>query len=173
MSSSSLRLEVFAGLDVGDWRGRPMDKPTIPAWNGSVLKALRESRGWSAPELARAVGANKSQIYKWEDSENVPGADYLAAFLVLFGVGPMSFFTGVDGYQQFVVRHETGAVAEKMDDKLTEMINSPLPGRRMRALLSAGRHGKAGAARSRGARGQEEPTRPLPADPARNRGRES
>jgi transcriptional regulator with XRE-family HTH domain len=161
MSIADLRLHIQACVGVGELdESSSMDKPAIPRWNGSVLKALRESKRWSPQRLAEAVGCHKSQIYKWEDSENAPGADYLAAFSVLFGVGPMAFFVGVDGYQEFVVKHETGASTG--DRELEEMAKSPLRGRQLRAMISAGRRGSAGAPRSQAADdrdGQPQPRR--------------
>lgn len=153
---------------------REMEKPTRPQWNGSVLKTLREARGWSAKLVAAAVGANKSQVPKWESSETTPGADYLAAFSVLFGVPAMYFFAGTEQYQQFVIRSVelTGGVIPSVTphtkEEIDEMAQSPLPGERLRARLSANRLERRGEVRDDDARDQGEQPQPPPSRPGQS-----
>lgn len=167
MRNSNLRLTFRELSDMGHFAiVGTTDKPTRPQWNGSVLKALRESRDMEPRDLAAVVGAHKSQVYKWEEGENTPGADYLAAFSVLFGVAPMTFFVGVDAYQAFVVRQQTEAPLEKAAAELEDMASSPLPGRRMRAVLNVDRREKSDAARQRSAHDPGEQPRTPQANPS-------
>lgn len=128
-----------------------MEKPTRPQWNGESLRALRELRGLKPEQLGEAVGCNRSQISKWERSENTPGGDYVAAFALFFNVNATYFFAGTEAYQEQAVRrmaeyHGTAAPPIRYTkQQLDEMARNPLPGRRARARLNADRLEKRGA----------------------------
>lgn len=130
-----------------------VDKPMIPKWNGAELKALREARGWSTIHLARLVGAHKSSVPRWEGEEGdrqTPGADYLAALSMLFGVPPMAFFTGQEGYNAAILKFAgEGALDADESQRWKQMKESPLPGKRKRAeiKISEGRRGKPASTR--------------------------
>lgn len=51
-------------------KGPPVDRPTF----GKRLKARRESRGLSRPELAQLTGINVRVIESWEQGRREPGA---------------------------------------------------------------------------------------------------
>jgi transcriptional regulator with XRE-family HTH domain len=39
---------------------------TVPLGLGQRIKSAREARGWTQPELGRAVGVSKSAVSQWE-----------------------------------------------------------------------------------------------------------
>jgi transcriptional regulator with XRE-family HTH domain len=41
----------------------------ITNWDGSRLRALREMKGMTRPDLARAVGVTKVTVFYWEDQQ--------------------------------------------------------------------------------------------------------
>lgn len=44
------------------------------------------ARGVSLPKIAKAIGINQSNLYRWQDRETGPSGMYLAAFADYFGV---------------------------------------------------------------------------------------
>lgn len=132
-----------------------MDKPVRPQWNGAALKALRVAKGWSQDTLAAIVGGNRSQVYKWEDSETTPGADYMAAFSVVFGVPPMHFVTGIDLYQQYVVAFQRDTPKDEEEPQLHA--------ERLKKRLASGEVQKRAATAVGQRRGR--PPRPRPPSP--------
>jgi transcriptional regulator with XRE-family HTH domain len=59
---------------------------------GKALSLLRELRGKSQAEIARAAGVGKSQISKYEKGRELPKLDSLARILEALGVAPQVFF---------------------------------------------------------------------------------
>lgn len=99
MSTSSMRQVSNLTQTVEDWLCQMPDKAARPKWNGQALKKHREARGWSVDELAEILGAAPGLIYKWENSESMPKADWLAAILLVLDVPAVRFFTGLDEFQ--------------------------------------------------------------------------
>lgn len=76
------------------------DKALRPKWNGAALKKHREACGWSVEKLAQALGmTNPGLVYKWENGESMPKADWLAAIVIVLNQPAIRFFTGIDEFQ--------------------------------------------------------------------------
>lgn len=88
-------------------------KALRPKWNGQALRKHREARGWSVEDLATALGASPGLVYKWENGESMPKADWLAAIVIVTNQPAIRFFTGIDEFQgrlkgeALITRHET------------------------------------------------------------------
>ncbi|HVT16653.1 MAG TPA: helix-turn-helix transcriptional regulator [Thermoanaerobaculia bacterium] len=59
---------------------------------GRALSLVRELRGLSQTEVARAAGAGKSQISKYERGRELPRLDSLARILAVLHIGYGPFF---------------------------------------------------------------------------------
>lgn len=53
---------------------------------GEKLKQLRQSRNWSQPELAEAIGIEQSYLSKLENDKSIPSADMLNRILQAFDI---------------------------------------------------------------------------------------
>lgn len=99
MSTSRVRRVSDLTRNVKDLSRQMADKTARPKWNGDALRKHRKARGWDVEALAEVIGASKGLIYKWENSENTPGADWFVALLIVFDVPAVRFFTGIDEFQ--------------------------------------------------------------------------
>lgn len=59
------------------------------------IKRLREAKGMTQAELARAVKASKATVCLWESGGRRPGLDYLMALADVFGC-PVDVILGRD-----------------------------------------------------------------------------
>jgi transcriptional regulator with XRE-family HTH domain len=85
---------------VQDWLSHMADKALRPKWNGDALKRAREARRWSVKDLAQTLGMkNPGLVYKWENSESMPTADWLAAIVLVLDTPAIRLFTGLDEFQ--------------------------------------------------------------------------
>lgn len=109
MSTSHMRPVSNLTPPVKDWSRQMSDKAARPKWNGAVLREHRKARRWEVDELADHLGATKSLVYKWENNESTPGADWFAALLLVFEVPALQFFTGIDECQKEIRRRAIGA----------------------------------------------------------------
>lgn len=63
------------------------------------IRELREARGMTQAELARAVKASKPTVCMWESGARRPGLDYLLALADVFGC-PVDAILGRDGPEE-------------------------------------------------------------------------
>lgn len=123
MATSSVRRVSNLTQVVGDLLSQMADKALRPKWNGAALKRHREARGWDVSELAAALGASPGLVYKWENSDSMPKADWLAAIVIVFNQPAIRFFTGIDEFQErlkggaLLTRRETTIDVEGEDTK--------------------------------------------------------
>jgi transcriptional regulator with XRE-family HTH domain len=54
-------------------KGRVVKRPLV----GTRLREQREKLGYTQEDVAKAVGVNKNQIYRYENETSMPGADVL------------------------------------------------------------------------------------------------
>jgi len=100
------------------------DKAPRPRWNGEALRKHRQARGWSVGDLVEVLGASEALIYKWENSESMPKADWLAAIVLVFDVPAIRFFDGLDAFQMrmkgraLIARPDLPLVVEGQDSGL-------------------------------------------------------
>jgi len=99
MSISTVRGVSILSVTVPDSAIEMADKAPRPRWNGAALTRHRKARDWSVEDLARILGASPGLIYKWEASESMPKADWLAALVLVFDVPAIRFFDGLDEFQ--------------------------------------------------------------------------
>jgi transcriptional regulator with XRE-family HTH domain len=70
----------------------PASKPPRPARNplaeaiGAEIKKLREGRGWSQLDLARALGSDPSKVSKYERGQHLPPHELLLRLAGVFGI---------------------------------------------------------------------------------------
>jgi transcriptional regulator with XRE-family HTH domain len=53
---------------------------------GSRLKEQREKKGYTQDDVAKAIGINKNQIYRYENDQSSPNADVLGGLADFLGV---------------------------------------------------------------------------------------
>lgn len=99
MSISSVRRVSNLTRFVKDLSRQMPDKAARPKWNGDALRKLRVTCKWDVERLAKEIGAAKGLVYKWENSESAPGAEWFVALLLVFDVPAVRFFTGIDEFQ--------------------------------------------------------------------------
>lgn len=63
---------------------------------GEKLKQLRQSRNWSQPELAEAIGIEQSYLSKLENDKSVPSPDMLNRILEAFDIDLDTLLEGMD-----------------------------------------------------------------------------
>jgi transcriptional regulator with XRE-family HTH domain len=85
-----------------DDRGRPAGGRSADV--GEVVRALREARGWSRAELARATAARphpvgEVMIAKIEQGARVPSPKRLASLAITLGVEPQDLATRANAWE--------------------------------------------------------------------------
>lgn len=68
---------------------------TRQATFGDVLRAAREGKGLSVPELARKSGLAKQAVYFWESGEREPSLRALRKIAAGLGVRPGDLLDGL------------------------------------------------------------------------------
>jgi len=68
-----------------------MPRPIYRGFQGSVLRGLRERRGWTQEQLAVHVRAFPTMVGKWERDEVKPGAASVAKLARALGVAAQEF----------------------------------------------------------------------------------
>jgi len=63
---------------------------------GQRLKQLRQSKGWSQPELAQAIGIEQSYLSKLENDKSAPSPDMLNRILEAFDIDIETLLQGMD-----------------------------------------------------------------------------
>lgn len=63
---------------------------------GERLKQLRQSKDWSQPELAQAIGIEQSYLSKLENDKSVPSPDMLNRILEAFDIDIETLLQGMD-----------------------------------------------------------------------------
>jgi transcriptional regulator with XRE-family HTH domain len=63
---------------------------------GRTLTLLREIRGKTQAQVARAAGIGKSQVSKYENSKELPKLDSLEKILTALGVKPIDLFSTLE-----------------------------------------------------------------------------
>src|SRR5947209_11904322 len=63
------------------------------AWFGGRVRELREGRGWTREELAKAAGVSVRAIVQWERSEREPSWSNVLALAAALGVECTAFTT--------------------------------------------------------------------------------
>jgi len=73
---------------------------------GAALKSRREASGWSAADLAEAIGYGPASIHHWEEGRRVPALRAIIRMAVVFCVEPTAILEPLNGLLE--------AEAEKM-----------------------------------------------------------
>jgi transcriptional regulator with XRE-family HTH domain len=63
------------------------------AWIGGRIREMREGRGWTREDLAKAAGVSARAIVQWERSEREPSWSNVLALAGAFGVECSAFTT--------------------------------------------------------------------------------
>jgi transcriptional regulator with XRE-family HTH domain len=80
---------------------------------GPALTLLREIRGRSQTQVARAAGIGKSQLSKYENSKELPKLDSLERVLIALGVGQLDLFSTLE-----MVNRRAGSLTGKTENPL-------------------------------------------------------
>lgn len=71
----------------------PEDLRSKHKFNSEELRRLRQEKAISIPDLAEALGCNKTTIQRWERGEFSPRGEDVLSIAILFGVPIESLFT--------------------------------------------------------------------------------
>ncbi|HEX4961366.1 MAG TPA: helix-turn-helix transcriptional regulator [Thermoanaerobaculia bacterium] len=80
---------------------------------GKTLLFLREFRGMSQAQLARAARVGKSQLSKYESGKELPKLDSIAKLLTALRTSPLDFFTTLHFVNQRVAGLSGSPAAEE------------------------------------------------------------
>ncbi len=67
-----------------------------PGWIAGRIRELREGKGWTREDLAKAAGVSARAIVQWERSEREPSWSNVLALAAAFGVECTAFTTPPD-----------------------------------------------------------------------------
>ena len=63
---------------------------------GSKIRAARHGKGWTQAELARAIGTRERNIIRWENNQNAPRSEWVAAIAAATDQDIAFFFDAAD-----------------------------------------------------------------------------
>lgn len=81
---------------------RPANKRRVDEQFGTSLKTLRNARGWTAKQLAEALGVSDDTIRKWERGDRSPDLHLLLRIRALFNCTLDRLITGSDEPPQLI-----------------------------------------------------------------------
>lgn len=90
-------------------------------FSGKRLRKARVRKGWTQDQLSRAIGVRERNIIRWENSQNVPRAETVAALAQATGHSIEFFYvaTGADeDDEEAALRRRARAFLEAMDDDM-------------------------------------------------------
>ena len=73
---------------------------------GSLLKQLRESKGYTQSQLAQKINKSKSTISRYENNIKIPSADTMIQLAVLYHVS-LDYLAGIDKKESVTIEDLT------------------------------------------------------------------
>lgn len=86
---------------------------------GSLLKRLRESKGYTQSQLAQKINKSKSTISRYENNIKIPSADTMIQLAVLYHVS-LDYLAGIDKKESVTI--------EDLTEEQKEILKSILEG---------------------------------------------